>query len=126
MPGGRRANADEQLLLSIACGATAEQAAAKAQVGVRTVYRRLDDPDFARRLRELRCEMVQRAAAMLTAAAMESVKTLLELQKPSNTGPVRLGAARSSSELGAKLREMVELEVRLAALEARVGDGSTT
>jgi len=43
--------------------------------------------------------------------------------KSPNTGPVRLGAARSVIELGVKLREMVELEVRLAALEERVGDG---
>src|SRR5262245_23632807 len=106
MAGGRRANADEQLLLSLACGATAEQAAAKAGVGVRTVYRRLDDADFARRLRELRSEMVQRAAAALTAASMEGVKTLLELMKASNTGPVRLGAARAVLEMGAKFREL--------------------
>jgi hypothetical protein len=123
MPGGRRANADEQLLLSLACGATAEQAAAKAQVSVRTVYRRLEDPDFARRLRGLRAEMVQRTAAALTAAATEAVRVLLDLMKPASTGPVRLGAARSVIELGAKLREMVELEERIKALEERVGDG---
>jgi hypothetical protein len=119
---GKR-QADDPLLLSLACGATAEQAAAKAGVSVRTVFRRLDDPAFASRLREMRSDMVQRSAAALTAAAMEGVKTLLELMKPANTGPVRLGAARSIIELGVKLREMVELEVRLAALEERVGDG---
>jgi hypothetical protein len=124
MPGGRRTNADEQLLLALACGSTAEQAAAKAGVGVRTVFRRLEDAGFAGRLREMKADMVRRAAAALTAAAMEGVKTLLELMKPSNTGPVRLGAARAILEMGVKLREMAELEERLAALEERVGQGT--
>src|SRR4051812_47799000 len=119
---GKR-QADDQLLLSLACGATAEQAAAKCGVSVRTVYRRLDDPEFTRRLRELKAEMVQRTAAALSAAGMEGVKTLLELIKPPNTGPTRLGAAKAMLEVGVKLRELAELEDRLAALEARVGDG---
>jgi len=67
--------------------------------------------------------MVQPAAAALTAAAMEGVKTLLELMMPPNTGAVRLGAARSILEMGVKLREMAELEERINALEERVGDG---
>jgi hypothetical protein len=35
---------------------------------------------------------------------------------------VKLGAGRSILELGNKLRESVEMEARLAALEGRFGD----
>jgi hypothetical protein len=54
---------------------------------------------------------------MLTAAALEAVKTLLVLQQASVPAAVRLGSARAILELGAKLREVADLEARLAALE---------
>jgi hypothetical protein len=65
--------------------------------------------------------MVKRTAGMLTAASMEAVKTLLELQKTPAPPAVRLGAARSVIELGTKLRETAEFEARLAALEHHMG-----
>jgi hypothetical protein len=108
---------DETLLLALACGATVEAAAAKAGVSPATAYRRLQEPDFQRRLQELRADMVQRTAGMLTAAAGEAVKTLLALQKEATPPSTRLGAARAVLELGVKFRETVELEERLAALE---------
>ena len=58
---------------------------------------------------------------MLTAAAMEAVKTLLDLQRHDMPPPVRLGAARSVLELGAKLRESLELNERITALEMQLG-----
>jgi hypothetical protein len=47
-----------------------------------------------------------------------AAKTLRKLLK-ADADTVKLGAARSILELGNKLREAVELEQRLAALEAR-------
>ena len=113
---GRR-KADEALLLALACGATIESAARQVGVGETTVYRRLREESFCQRLDELRSEMVERASSMLTAAAMESVKTLLELQKKDNPAAVRLGAARSVLELGLKLRDAVDLKRRVAELQ---------
>jgi hypothetical protein len=120
---GRR-NADQRLLLALACGATVEAAARQAGVSESTAYRRLAEPDFRRRLQALRADMVQRAAGLLTAAAVEAVKTLLELQKASAPYAVRLGAARAVLEIGTKLREAADLEERLAALEAQLAGPS--
>lgn len=117
MAGSGRHKADDAMLMALACGATSEVAAG---VGVRTVTRRLTDPEFSRRLEQLKLGMFQRAAAMLTASSMESVKTLLELQKPAVPFAVRLGAARSALEIGAKFRETAELEKRLQALEEQL------
>jgi len=123
MPQRGRRQADELLLMALACGATVEAAARKANVSVPTVYRRLQDPEFTQRLTKLRAEMVQRTAGSLTAAGMEAIKTLLALLQASYSGSVRLGAARAVLELGVRLRESVELEERIAALEQK-SDGS--
>src|SRR5262249_32097023 len=111
---------DRALLQALACGATVENAARKAGVCERTVYRRLEDTDFCRRLQQLRTEMVQRTAGMLTGAGMGSVKVLVDLQNDVSAHPgVRRRSARDVLELGLKFREATELEQRLAAVEAR-------
>ena len=116
-----RKKAEDALLLALACGATVEAAARQCRLTERTVYRRLADAEFRHRLQEVRADMVQRTAGALTAASMESVRTLLELQKPPAPAAVRLGAARAVLELGVKLRETAELEQRITALEAQLG-----
>ncbi|WP_149114776.1 hypothetical protein [Limnoglobus roseus] len=116
----RRATADDTLLLALACGATQEAAATKAGLGVTTVRRRLQDPDFVRRLRAVQADIVARTAGALTAAATESVRTLLDLQKPGSPPATRLGTARAVLELGLKVREVVELEARIASLEEQM------
>ena len=116
-----RKKAEDALLLVLACGATVENAARQCGLCERTVYRRLESPDFIQRLKQLRADMVQRTAGSLTAASSESVRTLLELQKPSVPPAVRLGAARSVLEIGIKLREAADLEDRLSALEQQLG-----
>jgi hypothetical protein len=117
MPHKGRKNADQLLLMALACGATGEAAARAAGLSQATVYRRLQDNEFCKNLEQTKSEMVQRTAGMLTASGMESVKTLMELQKPAAPPAVRLGAARSVLEIGMKVREREDLEKRLIALE---------
>lgn len=120
-PKTYRKKEDEPLILALVSGATVQGAARQCQVHERTVYRRLEDPVFKARVQEARGEMVKRSAGMLTAAAGESVRTLLALQKDSAPPAVRLGAARAVIELGVKVRELADLEARIAALETQVG-----
>src|SRR4051794_26152294 len=115
-----RKNAQEAFLAALACGATVDVAAAKAGISRSTAYRWLQDPVIQQRLTDLKAETVRRSADMLTAAGLESIKTLLELQKSDVPAPVRLGAARSVLELGAKLRHGVDIEERLLALERQL------
>jgi len=121
-----RKGADQALLTALACGATVENAARKAGLGERTAYRRLRDPAFLEQLQQLRTEMVQRTAAMLTGAGMSSVKTLIDLQNDAAVPPaVRRRSARDVLELGPRFRESAELEHRLARIEAQLaGPGS--
>ena len=119
-PGGRHI-ADDALVLSLACGATIEAAAGKAGVSFSTVNRRLSDPAFRSKIAVVRNDMIHRATAMLTAASMEAVKTLLDLQGKDVKGPTRLGAAKSVLEIGSRLRMESELMTRLEATERVLG-----
>ena len=113
-------------MLALACGATVEGAARKAGGSGSTVYRRLPEPGFRRELNAPRADMVQRATGMLTAATLEAVRTLLTLQDVSTPPAVRLGAARATLDYSLKLRQTVELEERLAAMEALLADRNRT
>jgi hypothetical protein len=114
--GGRR-NGDGILAAGIAAGQTIAAAAAAAGVSERTAARRPTDPEFKQHVAELRAGMVQLALGRLSDGMAGAASTLRELlSDPSGT--VRLGAARSLLELSTKLRESVDLENRLAALEA--------
>ena len=114
-----RKNADEALLRGLACGATVDSAARAAGISVRTAHRRLKEEAFQKRLRDVRAEMVQRTAGMLTGSGLEAGKTLVSLLDPTVPPTVRHGAARTILELGLRLRENAEMEERIAALEAR-------
>jgi hypothetical protein len=113
----KKDSADHKLLMALACGATVENAARQCGLSESTAYRRLKDPALQQQLQALRADMVQRAAGVLTAAATEAVKTLVLLQNTTTPAAVRLGAARAILEMGMRLREVADLEQRLAALE---------
>jgi hypothetical protein len=120
MVAGRKKKADDGLVLSLACGATPEGAAQKTGFSVRTVYRRLAQPEFRQRVDQARTEMVRRAAGLFTAAGMAAIKTFTSLQESASSEAVRLGAARAIIELGCKLRQAVEINERIAAVETRL------
>jgi hypothetical protein len=111
---------DGPLILALACGVSVEQAARQTKVSERSVYRRLQDPEFRRQLHLIRDDMVQRSAGMLTAAALEAVRTLLSLQSATTPPAVRLGAARAILEIGMHVREVSDLAERMAELERQV------
>jgi hypothetical protein len=99
---------------------TAETAARSAGVSERTVHRRLADPAFQRRLQVVRMDIVQRTSGTANAAGMESLKTLLALQKEGMPPAVRRAAARDVLEIGLKLRAHADFDQRLQALEERL------
>jgi hypothetical protein len=115
---GRR-NADEALALALATGQTLRAAAEATGVGERTATRRVAEPGFRRRVGELRAEMTSRALGRMADGMADAADVLRQLLNAESES-VRLGAARSLLELGVKLRESVELEERLAALEGRL------
>jgi hypothetical protein len=119
---GRRKRHDV-LALQLAYGQTVRDAAQAAGVGERTATRRWADAAFRRRVAELRAGMMQRALGHMADGMIEAAATLRALLKAESES-VRLGACRAMLELGVKLRESVDHEERLQALEARMHSGN--
>ena len=114
-----RSRSEELLLGALAAGSPVDQAAETAGVSVRTAYRRLADPGFARRLAQARDELISSALGELVECASEAVAALRALLQAKDER-VRLGAARSTLEQLLRLRETLTLSQRLAALERSV------
>ncbi len=66
--------------------------------------------------------MVSRATGKMGDGMAEAADVLRALLKAESES-VRMDACRAMLELGVKLRESVELEERLTALEARIAKG---
>ncbi|MHB1033519.1 MAG: hypothetical protein ACYC35_01645 [Pirellulales bacterium] len=112
-----RHTADDVLVSALAAGKTVEGAAKAAHVSPRTAHRRLSDPGFRSRVTEARAQMFQRAAARLTSISIHAAQQLGRLIR-SDKAAVSLGACRAALDLGMRAVELVDLEARLAALEA--------
>ncbi len=105
------------MLAALAAGATNEQASRMAGVSEATVRRRLQEPDFQRRLAEIQRDAVNGATAALGAIALRAVTALSELLGGGTPPAVRLGAARAVLEIGGRLREERDLAARLQQVE---------
>jgi hypothetical protein len=114
---GRRRKTDTVLILALACGASPESAAQKSGLSVRTVYRRLAEPQFRQQVDQLQNAIARRAAGLLTAASIPAIKTCTTLLESARSESVRLGAAKAVVELAMKLREATSLTDRVAELE---------
>jgi hypothetical protein len=121
MAGNGRRNADQRLALGIAAGTTFREAALAAGLSERTVHRRMADSEFRRRVYELRAAMVDRATGQMAHSVVAAAETLRSLLA-ARAEVVRLGAARSLIDLAVRLREHIDFEQRLQALEQRLAN----
>ena len=120
-----RQNADEALALAVATGQTLRDAAAAVGIGERTATRRWADDAFRRRVSQLRGEMVGRSLGKL-ADGMSDAADVLRTLLTAESEPVRLRAAVELLQLGVKLRDAVEIEERVSALESQSFGGAKT
>lgn len=109
------------LILAMAEGLSIADAAERAGVSERTAHRRLAEPDVQARLEKLRDEMFSRATRHLSGLSLRAARKLGELiDEPDRT--VALRAIKVILETGCRLREMVSIEERIAALEAAAAE----
>lgn len=107
---------NDKLLAALAAGSAVARAAKYAGVSKRTAFRRLADPEFRRLVDEARGRMLDATMgqlAKMSAAAAATLRRLLGAESEK----VQLGAARSILESTLKLRDAMELQRRVEALE---------
>jgi putative ubiquitin-RnfH superfamily antitoxin RatB of RatAB toxin-antitoxin module len=107
---------EDELVLALAAGATAREAAEQGGMDEQTVHRRLADADFRRAVSRARGRMFEAVLGRLASLAGKATgvfERLMESDKPS----VARWAAKAVLQLGPRLREATELEERLCRLD---------
>jgi hypothetical protein len=108
----------EAAAFALARGLGLHEASEESGAGERTIRTWTASlPAFSLRVGQLRAEMTSRALGRLADGMASAAETLGYLSRMGKSEMVRLSAARAVLELGTKLRETVELEERIAALE---------
>ena len=109
-----------QILEALATCRTVQAAADSLQCSKRTIYTRLQDPDFRACLTAYRAERIRTAAAALDTATLEAVEALTDvLHDPNATPADRIKAAT------AILDQSPRFETRLAGLESSTANAAT-
>ncbi|MGI5512755.1 hypothetical protein [Streptomyces sp. CA-106131] len=104
---------------ALAAGESPSAAAKAAGVSTRTVARWQAEPAFAAEVRDVRARILDDTAGRLAAAAADAVATLAQLvTDPEQPGHVRVKAGDVLLRALLPIREHVDLEQRLAAIEA--------
>lgn len=102
---------------------TIRAAAAAARTSETTLWRWLNDPVFDQAYRQARSEILENTLTVLQARSTQAVETLVEVMEDGSALPsARVSAARTILEFSLKVRETVEIEERLRAIEERVGN----
>jgi hypothetical protein len=126
MARSKRHSKNDDLIATLGCGVSVANAALATGFSERTIHRRLKEPEFSSKVDAFRADILQRTAAIVTAASQKSVQTLIRLQDPTVPPAVQLGAAKALVNLGIRLREETDLGVRVAALEQLAKQGGNS
>ena len=109
----------EAAAVALASGATLEAAAKSSGAGLSTLKVWLSTvPALPARVAQLRGELTGRAVGLLSCAMADAAMRLRHLCNESESEAVQLKAATSLLDHGLRVRESVEIEARLTALEA--------
>lgn len=112
---------DERIIASLAAGQSIEETADAVGCSRKTVSRRLADPDFKMRLREVRAQFLSDALGRLSASTTQAVQLLNDVMAdPETPASVRVRCAQAILGQTLRWQESVDLEARLAALESRL------
>ncbi|MDB5349196.1 MAG: hypothetical protein JWN86_443 [Planctomycetota bacterium] len=106
----------ERVALLLAAGRSIKGAAKASEVGERTAHDWLADKDYRAFVAELRGRILNRAVGRLSQATNAAVGELVKLLKD-ESATVRLRAATAILDGAVRMREHVELDERMLAIE---------
>lgn len=113
----------EKALAALLNSNTQDEAAKAAGIGTRTIKTYLQDEAFRKEYRSRLTELCENAARKAQRELSQSVDTLTAIRDDKDTPPAqRITAAKTIIDSALRLREQVELEDRIEALEQRLND----
>lgn len=116
--GEKKSRGQEKAIIALLTEPTLKQAAKTAGIGEATLWRWLQDPEFAEQYRSARKQTVSQAVSRLQQACGEAVDTLRSIMTDDAApAPSRVTAAKAVLETSLKAVEMEELEKRIEKLE---------
>lgn len=119
----RLAARDEIIIDCRAHGESIPDTALRANCSVRTISRRLENPEIARRISARRAERVSEITGSLTDMSETALHTLRWLLTEATQESSRLKAAHMVLTMLMRYRAESDLEDRLAGIERRLDDG---
>jgi hypothetical protein len=120
--GEKQSRIEDRAILSLLAEPTLERAAKKCGIGVTTLWRWLQEPEFQRRYREARRTVFEGSLLRLQAIAGEAVETLHRNLRSKNPS-VEVRAALGVLDQAGKAAELYELQQRVAQLEEQLAAG---
>ena len=115
---GKFGRKKEEAIAALLSQPTVEQAARSINIGLRTLLRWLQNPEFKQAYYKARRDAFGQATARLQQASGAAVMTLLKIMvDPNAPASTRVRAADSVLDHGAKAIEIEDIEARVAALE---------
>lgn len=112
-----------EAVLALAIGHATPEVARKAGVNERTVRRWLQNPDLHAEVVKVRRDMMDRALGTLVFGMQRAAATLVQVCQD-GTDSARVAAARAILDGAGVLREQLELEDTVAALEKALQERS--
>ena len=108
------------LITGLLAGKTIVEAARDAKISERTAQRILERPRVRQALAAARGRAIEEAVTVLASQATRAAQALVELAEHATQEQVKLAAATRVVELALKGRDLLDVEERLAALEAQM------
>ena len=107
---------DKTIITALICSPSIEAAAKSVQVSARTIYRRLESPEFRNALDSARNEVMDSTVKYMTVLSQKAVMRLGELLE-AKSEHVQLNAIKLIIQINSTLRREFEIEERLQILE---------
>lgn len=119
-PGG--VDLDQRIVLGLAAGLKYPQVAKLANCSARTVQRRMESPEFRRRVRAAQEEMDEEIYGRALASSTAAMDTIDDAMKPEEAMGNRLAGARLALSTARDARTQRQLSERIEQLELIVED----
>ncbi len=111
----------QKAVASLLAKPTLKDAATDAGISETTLWRWLQEEDFRQVYQQARSRMLEGTLANLAAAGPDAVAVLKNIMADATATPAaRVSAARAVLEFLIRSQELLEVEARLRALEARL------